>query len=55
MTKQPQWLNDFNKALKKIEPGYDKRQKILKLFNTVLKEKRKEWEVKHKFTQKTLL
>jgi len=56
MTKQPQWLDDFNKALKKIEPDNDKRQKIIKLFNTVLVEKRKIWDSKQKNqNQKTLL
>ncbi len=55
ITKTPQWLKDFNEALKQIVPEYDKREKILKLFNTVLKEKKKQWEKKHDIEQKSLL
>jgi hypothetical protein len=54
-TKQPKWLEDFYKALKAIEPNYDKRQKIIQLFKTVLKEKQKEWENKHKKINQTPL
>ena len=54
--KKPKWLDDFNKALKMIEPDNDKRQKIIKLFNIVLKEKRKVWDSKQKTSnQKSLL
>ena len=55
-TKTPQWLKDFNETLRKIVPDYDRRQKILKLFNIVLKEKKKQWEKKYsKIEQKPLL
>ncbi len=54
-TKTPQWLQDFNNALRQIVPVYDERQKILKLFNIVLKEKRKEWEKKPRIKRKSLL
>ena len=55
-TKTPQWLKDFNEALRQIVPDYDRRQKILKLFNIVLKEKKKQWEKKYsKIEQKSLL
>ena len=54
--KKPKWLDDFNKALKMIESDNDKRQKIIKLFNIVLKEKRKVWDSKQKTSnQKSLL
>jgi hypothetical protein len=49
------WLEDFQKELKNIVPDYDKRQKIIKLFNIVYKEKRKQWELKHKQEQSKLL
>ena len=55
ITQTPKWLQDFNNALRQIVPDYDKRQKILKLFDTVLKEKRKQWEKKHDIEQKSLL
>ena len=56
MKQKPKWLDDFNKALKMIEPDNDKRQKIIKLFNIVLKEKRKIWDSKQKPpNQKSLL
>lgn len=49
------WLEDFQKELKNIVPDYDKRQKIIKLFNVVLKEKRKIWESKYKEEQQSKL
>lgn len=48
MTKQPKWLQDFNKFLTQLSIDYDKRQKIIKTFLNILKELKKKWEKKHK-------
>ena len=53
--KNPKWLDDFNKELKKIVSDYDKRQKIIKLFNIVLKAKLKQHDEKYKSSKQTTL
>ena len=55
MKQKPKWLNDFNKALKMIEPDNDKLQKIIKLFNIVLKAKLKQHDEKYKLSKQTTL
>jgi hypothetical protein len=54
-TKPSKILQDLNTALVKLKLDYDTRQKILKLFNTLLKVKRLEWEQKNKQNQSHLL
>jgi len=53
--KNPQWLQDFNDFLKKLEIDADRRYKIINTMVKIFKIKKQEWKQKNSNQQKKLL